>query len=499
MILFKTIVVVSSLILAFNSINAQVKSSQLVENNIEKIFNKFSSKKEFKNASIGFIVKSVSDSSNLFEYNPDISLTPASIQKIITTSTALELYGKKYKIPTYLQYDGYIDSNKTLHGNIYIKGNGDPTLGSEYFNKDKGQSYFIEQWVNKIKNNGIDSIAGNIIGDDLSFPKYESPNTWIWGDIGNYFGAPASGLSIYDNTFKIFFSPGDSISALAKINKITPEIPNFNIQNEVKISKIDKDLAYITGSPNEFNRFISGSIPKKNEDFIVKGSLPEPSYIISNELSNSLKSQNIRIAGYPISIRKLLNDTSILNSKRVNIDTLYSPSFKNIVGLTNLISNNLYAEHLLLQCAAKRSTIIDIDTSCKIIKEFWGEKGIDTSGMYMSDGSGLSKFNAVTPRQFAEILYYMRTKSKNTDAFFESLPIAGKTGTLKSLCKGTVAEGHVFAKSGTITRVRNYAGYYKNLSNKEFIFVIMLNNYNCSNDQAKKYIEELLIDLVKVN
>lgn len=477
---------------------AQIKSLKIEENRIETLFKKFISKKEFKNASIGFIVKSVADSSNLYEYNPDISLTPASIQKIITTSTALEFYGKKYKIATYLQYCGVIDSNKTLHGNIYIKGNGDPSLGSEYFNKDKSQNYFIEKWANRIKSIGIDSITGNIIGDDLLFPKYEPPNTWIWGDIGNYFGAPASGLSIYDNTFKIFFEPGDSIGALAKIKKISPDIPSFSIQNDVKISKIDKDLAYIYGSPTQFNRIISGTIPKKNEEFIVKGSLPDPSFIAANELRNLLIKNNIKIGGFSITIRKLINDTSILNLKRIDIDTVYSPDLKNIVGLTNLISNNLYAEHLLLQCAVKKSKVIDIDTGCKVIKEFWGEKGIDTCGMYLSDGSGLSKFNAVTPRQFAEIMYYMRTKSKNKDAFFESLPIAGKSGTLKSMCKGTVAEGRIFAKSGYITRVRNYTGYFKNLNEKEYIFVIMLNNFNCSPEQAKSFIEELFVELVKV-
>lgn len=499
MIIFRILFLVTSIIIAFNTINAQVKSSKPLENNIETIFNKFISKKEFKNASIGFIVKSVADSSNLFEYNADVSLTPASIQKTITTSTVLEFYGKRYRIPTYLQYDGYIDSTKTLIGNIYIKGNGDPTLGSEYFNKDTNQSAFINKWASKIQNAGIEKINGNIIGDDLIFPRYESPNTWIWGDIGNYFGAPASGLSIYDNTFKIYFEPGDSIGALAKIKKISPDIPDFKIQNDVKISKINKDLAYITGSPNEFSRIISGTIPKKNEYFIVKGSLPEPSYIVSNELFNSLKNKKIDILGASSSIRKFINDTSVMNSKRIYIDTIYSPDLKSIVGLTNLISNNLYAEHLLLQCAAKKSKIVDVDTGCKIIKEFWGGKGIDTSGMYLNDGSGLSKFNAITPRQFAEILYYMKTKSINKDAFFESLPIAGKTGTLKSMCKGTVAEGRVFAKSGYITRVRNYTGYFKSLNDKEYIFVIMLNNFNCSPEQAKKYIDELLVELVKIN
>ena len=93
--------------------------------------------------------------------------------------------------------------------------------------------------------------------------------------------------------------------------------------------------------------------------------------------------------------------------------------------------------------------------------------------MILKDGSGLSRSNAISANHFCQLLTYM-FKSSNFNDFKETLPVAGKTGTIASLCKGQPGEGRIFAKSGTISKVKAYAGYVYSKSGKKLAFSISI-------------------------
>lgn len=476
-----------------DSIAQTAKIKQDTSFKYDLIIKDFCKNNDLKNASIGFFAFDLTNNKIVGEYNADVSLVPASVQKIFTTAAALEILGKDYVFKTYLETDGEIDTNKILLGNLYIKGCGDPTLGSEYFVK-KNDTLFID-WIKKIKELGIDSIAGDIIVDDRKFSDIMIPSTWIWGDIGNYFGAFPSSNTVFDNMYYIYFYPSDSVGADAKIEKIVPDIPDLQIKNNLKISSVNKDLAYIFGGPQENTRYIKGTIPKTKESYKIKGSIPNPSIVTANYFYSLLATNNVKIKGIYKTISE--EDSVIINRKK--IDSIVSPKLKDIVYNTNLVSNNLSAEHLLLELASKKVKNLDYESATNYLTEFWKLKGINTDGMYLNDGSGLSRYNSITARQLGELLILMKMKSSNSKIFFESLPIAGKSGTLKSLGNNTVIEGKVRAKSGYLTRARNYAGYLKTYQDNDVVFVIMMNNYNCTAEKSKKIIEELLVKIYSVN
>ena len=121
-----------------------------------------------------------------------------------------------------------------------------------------------------------------------------------------------------------------------------------------------------------------------------------------------------------------------------------------------------------------------IEAASEAITAHWKAKGIDMTGFNMADGSGLSRVNTVTARQMALILYHA-TKSDGFEAFSTSLPLSGKSGTLRSIGRGTASEGRVRAKSGSIERVRAYCGYIKARSGKRYAFALLLNNFTASN------------------
>ncbi|HBS88428.1 MAG: D-alanyl-D-alanine carboxypeptidase/D-alanyl-D-alanine-endopeptidase [Bacteroidetes bacterium GWF2_38_335] len=449
---------------------------------------------DLKNASIGFIAIDIKSGENVAELNPDMSLVPASVQKVLTTATALELFGAGHRFKTTIEYTGNIDTEGVLHGNIYIRGGGDPTLGSKYFDNYWSSPDFMQTWVDSIKKAGIKSVKGKIVGDDSVFPLPVVPGSWMWSDIGNYFGASPCGLTIYDNTFEIIFSSGPNHGDSTWVDSVVPPMPGLILDNFVKASNESADNAYIYGAPFSNYRIATGTIPKGKDHFNVRASMPDPALYAATELQNRLVAAGVSCTAEPSTKRQMRLDKIIdtLPGKKLVVSS--SPSLIQIINQTNMISYNLYAEHLLYLIGLKKYGSGEAFSGSKAIEAYWDSKGINTKGMYVNDGCGLSRMDVVTARQLAGVLKYMKS-SGNSEAFFKSLPVAGKSGTMSSFGDGTTAEGRLVAKTGSMTRVRSYAGYVKTTSGKEIVFAFIVNNYNCSSGKMKTKMEKVLVTL----
>lgn len=452
------------------------------------IFNDFLQHKALKNASIGFYAYNLTDNKAIINHNGDLALIPASSLKLITTATALEVLGETYRFTTTISYSGEI-KNGVLNGDIIIKGGGDPSLGSHRYRSYYGD--FIINWAAEIKKLSIDSINGKIIADASIFDN-EVPATWIWQDLGNYFGAGANGLSIYENFYTLTLSSQNKAQKTT-ISGVSPHIPFLSIDNNVLGTVTNRDLSFIYGGPFQYNRYISGEIPNNRSEFKVKGSIPDPAYLCAYELDSILKTIGVKIAFKP-STKRLLGDRYIENAT-IKITSTQSPTLASLIQQTNLYSINLYAEHLLNHIGLNMKKEGTTTTGAEALINFWKEKGIDTDGMYIYDGSGLSRFNTITTKQLVAILNKMN-KSSNKDIFYNSLAISGKSGTLSSIARGTAAEGKIYGKSGYMTNVRSYSGYVTTNSNKKIAFAIIVNNYNCSAYEMKKMLEKIMVSLV---
>jgi D-alanyl-D-alanine carboxypeptidase/D-alanyl-D-alanine-endopeptidase (penicillin-binding protein 4) len=129
-----------------------------------------------------------------------------------------------------------------------------------------------------------------------------------------------------------------------------------------------------------------------------------------------------------------------------------------------------------------------------LIKEYWQSKGVISNNIYIEDGSGLSHFNAISPEQITSILLFMAHKSENREAFIKSLPNAGN-GTLTSFSTEYFPGKTLEAKSGSMTRVRCYAGYLQLDSGRKIAFSIMFNHFSGSGSKLAKEIENLLYSI----
>ena len=462
--------------------------------------NKISNSAYLKPARWSFVVQEAETGKVIIDHNADETMLPASTMKTVTSAAALGILGEDYRFSTYLEHDGEIVDG-VLKGNLFIRGGGDPTLGSERFEEQTSVESLLKNTVTIVQAKGIKRIEGRIIGDASIFDDAIVPVNWVWNDIGNYYGAGASGLTFHENTYYLYFEPNDTVGETAKLLRVEPEVPGIDFVNEMKTGKRGSgDQGYIYGAPYTDLRYLRGTIPQGKSEFYIKGSLPDPALFAAQTLEMGLEEAGIEIAGKSSTMRSLKLEGQAPDAERILLSTYRSPTLKEIVYWLNKKSVNLFAEHLLKAVGEKKLKDGSTVGGAKAVAQWWKAKGIDINGLHMEDGSGLSRYNGITGRQLCNMLY-KNIGQDYFDAFYESLPIAGDAsdpGTLRRMCKNTAAAGNVRAKSGYISRVRSYAGYVDTKSGKRLCFAMLANNFTCKASQMRNMFADLMVKLAEL-
>lgn len=390
------------------------------------------------------------DGSILIDENSDKSLTPASCMKLVTTAAALQILEER-PFRTTLEYDGVI-GKKILHGNLYIRGGGDPCLGSDRTSSSLSWKKQVELWADEIEKLSIKKIEGEVIGDASIWEEAMASPGWLWEDLGNYYGAGASGLSFHENFYTVFFEKGIE-GEKAKILRTDPPV-NGVFHNEIKIGpRGSGDNACIYTCEFFSEKFFRGTIPE-GDSFSIKGSITDPAFLAASLLEEELQKRQITVL-----------HKNLKKSKRTSFHVTNSPALKEIVYWTNQVSINLYAEHLLKKMGEKMYQEGSASSGLKAIYEFWKNRNIDLTGFNQVDGAGLSRKNLITAKQLVSILMKMK-KSDHFSEFLQSLP----------------QKEDIRAKSGTMSLVKCYAGYAGDIT-----FAILINN--SSSEKMKEEME----------
>jgi D-alanyl-D-alanine carboxypeptidase/D-alanyl-D-alanine-endopeptidase (penicillin-binding protein 4) len=460
----------------------------LCQANFELELQKILNQPEYKNASVGIQLVDVGSGKSIFDLNSNKMLVPASTLKIVTSAAALEILGADYRFKTQIGYTGELDNKGGLNGDLVIIGGGDPTLGSMYFNSCEKASNFINIWARKIKAAGIRQIMGDIFLDASIYDSEKVPSTWIWGDIGNYYGAGSNAFTCYDNLFRITFKSPERAGEPTSIISTYPIIEGIEITNEVVSSEINSDRAYVFGSPLDKTRVIRGTIPKGRSAFSIKAAVHRPENLLAHDLTAQLVLEGVFFSG----------EVKFVKTDKSKFQTIYiheSPTLAEIIKVLNHESVNLIAEHLVKHVAFEETGVGNREKGIESIKGFWKGKGVFEDDFFMEDGSGLSHFNAISANQIVSVLLYMAKQSPNSQAFQNSLPSAGQ-GTLSNFNTGIFPGNSLKAKSGSLTRVRCYAGYLATSSGDDIAFSIMFNHFSGSSSKLAKEIENLLSKIV---
>jgi D-alanyl-D-alanine carboxypeptidase/D-alanyl-D-alanine-endopeptidase (penicillin-binding protein 4) len=325
----------------------------------------------------------------LFKWRSQSPRVPASVQKLVTTATALDRLGPEARFETAVMADGEI-SEGALDGNIYLHGSGDPTFGTSALNRLAGL----------VADTGLDRIGGRVFGDESFFDARR--------------GGPASGFGISP-----YVGP---LSALA---------------------------------------FNHGSLVP-----FARGWQTNPPAFAAERLRVSLRREDVAVARYVRAGNAPKDATTIA--------TVESPPLGSIVRRTNQVSDNYFAEMLLKGIGARSGGVGSTSAGARVARAYAREAGFQAK---VVDGSGLSRANRIAPRDVGGLLLDARRRPW-FDAFYSSLPLAGKTGTLRKRMRGTRASGRCRAKTGTLSGVTALAGYCRAPDGDPMTFAVLMNGLN---------------------
>ncbi len=448
-----------------------------------------------RNATIGFCAVETETGKIIAENQANLSIPTASTTKLFATASAIEILGPNYAPTTRIYFTQKPDANGIVLGDVWIRGGGDISLGSRYYNESGKEADFLQKWADTLFKMGVRSIHGDLIGDASEFGYQGIPDGWGWSDIGNYYGSGPSGLPIFDNMLRYYFKVNGNLGAKAELLRTFPEIEGLQFNSYIVGSKQSGDNSYIFGGPFSNYRFGNGHLPINSNNFMVKGSLPDPELQFATELRKALIARGIQISGKAIGARNL--ETGIAWKRYSTLHLFFTnkgQTVQSIAFWTNQKSVNVFAEQLVCWIGYQANGHGDTENGINQLEKYWKGK-IPTEGLYLTDGSGLSRSNAISAKHFCDLLVYMH-RSKNNQTFLETLPIAGISGTLKDVCQNQAAHGKIYAKSGTMKRIKSYAGYAFNSEGKKIAFAITINNYNTSNEQVLRRIEKVMNALV---
>lgn len=439
----------------------------------------------FRHASMSILVVDATTREVIASHRPQTALLPASTLKLVTTGLSLLSLGSDFCFRTSLYYDGTI-TGSTLAGNLYIAGGGDPTFGSTDSIATPIDEIF-SYWAAALKANGINRVKGDIIADETFFGAAEMPESWMWGDIGNYYGAQPSGLPFCENAYSVLLTPGQKEGDKAAIRSCYPLMPHAEFINEVKTGAPGSgNQVMIYNSPFSVQQRLTGTIPAGRDSTEVRGSNNEPAYTCIYYFSEFLNRQGIHCDG----ALRVVSTPEVTFPPRTLVAYHLSPPLKEIASATNKISNNFFAETLLKTLGMQWKQDASYDSSLTVARDLLDSLQIPASGFRMADGSGLSRRNYMSAQFMVDFLTMMYHSDVYND-FFYTLATPGDRGTFSTLLRSSPGKRRLHAKSGSMGGVRCYAGFAEN-PRGAIIFAILVNNFNYKIPEIQPKIEAFL-------
>jgi D-alanyl-D-alanine carboxypeptidase/D-alanyl-D-alanine-endopeptidase (penicillin-binding protein 4) len=425
---------------------------------VDSEINKMITDPVLRHANWGFVVYDPVSQKIITSYNETTPLVPASTTKLLTTDTAFDLVGEKFKWKTQLEYNGEIASDGTLTGNLYIIGSGDPSLGTR---KAGAASYtdIVTDYIHAISDAGIKRIKGNIIIQTAVFKVNRSPllpENIVWVENSDY------------------YLP---VGPTAEIN---PRNEKLIVPAKSPFSESER---YFYVSPYAHKMVFTSKFDGTN---LLNTALPEAPSYLATLLRNSLNKSRLPISGTVINIK-----TQAKAENRQILYTYESPTLEEIIHYTNQHSDNGLAEAIMRMVGFQKYGDQTVFSGKVAVINHLTAIGFDLKGFNYIDGSGLSHNNTVMPIAQAKFLA-SRMKEEYFKDYFDSLPIAGQSGTLRHMFLNSDANGQIFAKTGTLNKVKALAGFIKTKSGRTLTFSLLVNNYAGSVAQVKQKMEVLL-------
>jgi D-alanyl-D-alanine carboxypeptidase/D-alanyl-D-alanine-endopeptidase (penicillin-binding protein 4) len=446
---------------------------------------------EFERSFWSVLVMPVDSTTSLYTLNSSKLMMPASTMKIITAAIAGELLGWDHQFETRVVTTAPIDRG-VLRGDLVVIGGGDPSVSER-----SDAPGALRSIARQVRDAGITHIEGGIVGQDDLFDDRGIGDGWTLDNIPYGYSAPVSALQYNEGSVDLVIRAGAENGQPVTIS-VRPEGSGLEVENRlVTIAESGTGTLTLQRHPGSSRVVVQGQIPARSAPFIRTASVDNPTRFFASALRHALVAEGVRVDGDAIDIDDLQSKPDLTGAR--TLVSHKSPPLRQLVSSMMRVSQNQYAEILLRHLGTLNSFAVAISeasakagaTRTRAVLERWS---IAADSLVIADGSGLSRYNYVTSEALVRILQIMRTDSRSS-AFVESLPVAGRDGTMSRRLAGTAAEGRVRAKTGTVDNVRAIAGYVETADGDTLLFSMIANNFTAATGAIDAAADKALVRL----
>lgn len=434
---------------------------------------------------IAVCARSVTTGEELLATAADRPLIAASNTKLMTSAAVLGLLGPDATLDTVL-YASELPVDGTLAADLIVKGGGDPDAEGR-------EQPLLEELIAAVQAAGIQRIRGDIVVDDLCFDRRFAAPGWPISELGSDIYAPVAGFSLAENCVRIQVEPGAGEGELARARPI-PDVPLFAPDIAIKTGPArSKNVIDVPGPVAPGKLLVRGSTPLGSRPAAVAVPVLDPPATNAQVLRQALVAHGIQVSGSArIADRPIGVDGQQLRRLAVVSTPLQAALWR-----MNKDSCNVVAEHLFKLAGREVEGLGTFESGGRAVLAVLRTLGVDPTGATCADGSGLSRDDRFTARQFVGVLRGLYLTNAR-DALLASMAILGEDGTLSSRLSGTAYAGRVRAKSGYIRQVSTLSGFAQTDSGEVIAFSVLTNGFRGNSTPMKELqhdVVKLLVDL----
>jgi len=430
------------------------------------------------NACVGLIIQDLNSGKILYEHQSKDNFYPASNTKLFTAAAALKFFGPNFQYQTSIHAPLEKMKNGVLEDNLTIIFRGDPSLTIED----------IDSLAKQLKETGLNHIKGNVIVDDRSFDAMPYAPGWTSDSLAWYYSAPITTIILNENKIRLKVNKPKALNELLKIEQSDQSLPPLKIQSVVKAVSFEDSEKNCTLNATVKNNEITltGCWAIEKTPTTLEFALDNPKLIAKAAILQALKKVNITLNGQVVFSAAQPEIPVILIKRSLPLKTLLIKVLQD--------SNNIYTESMTKALGLATFGQGSFQKGTQAIQEILTrESPLEFSQTRLSDGSGQSRYNLISPLLISKLLYQMREDPNFVD-YYNALSVSGTNGTLANRMKTKSLTGKIVAKTGSAIGTSTLSGYFTGNSNRSYLFSLMINQ--STNDNSLKIFEDKLCEVL---
>ncbi|MBK9388207.1 MAG: D-alanyl-D-alanine carboxypeptidase/D-alanyl-D-alanine-endopeptidase [Planctomycetes bacterium] len=446
----------------------------------------------YRNSRWGVLAVDVTDGRRLLAHREREVFLTASSLKLVATACALAELRAEHRFRTELWAHGELRSG-TLHGDLFLRGSGDPSFGGAL--EAPGGAAF-DAFGAAVLDAGIARIRGRVLGDDSAQEERGFGHGWAWDDQHAWYAAPLSGLCYRENVFTAVVEwPLDERHPRLRAEppcSLLELLPPVQVR---AVAPAEAPAIEFWRSPGTHRYRARGALEPGGKAWRYDLCVEDPALYAAASFADLLSARGCRFE-LPRPFQARCGVGELPQASRL-LAVWHSPALGELVRRTNTASQNLYAEQLLRAAAKRFGGRADIETARRLVAAYLRAWGGDPADGFLADGSGLSRENLMAPEAFVALLR-AQLEAPHATVFFDSLPIGGRTGTLRERLGDLPVGIELRAKTGSLTRVKALCGYLTRRGEVRRVFSILVNDTTrADGEEVKRDIDRLVLALAE--